>query len=152
MGRNSILGMAQLEWDCLSNCSRAGMDLSPALLQWQKEARFTQWPQSDPQSMNFLLSQWGDGSKDSRKSLEPRKQSVPSTSSPSATKSDVLISSCYLWQTSWVMQRSYLLLSILIKFGSVEKKKKRKKKRSNPVPSSFSPSNSIICQIALRIH
>jgi len=80
--------------------------------------------------MNFFLSQWGDRSKDSKKSLEPRKWSVLSTSSPSGTKSDILISFCYLWQTSWVVQRSYLLLSTLIKLGSVKKKKEKKKQPS----------------------
>lgn len=32
----SISAIAQLEWDCLSNCSRARMDLFSALFQWER--------------------------------------------------------------------------------------------------------------------
>lgn len=55
----SIFAITQLEGDCLSNCSRARMDLIYFLLysnerERGREARFTQWPHSYPQSMNHL--------------------------------------------------------------------------------------------------
>lgn len=141
---SSIFAITQLEWDCLSNCSRARMDFIYVLLYFSerergREARFTQWPHSYPQSMNNLwISQWVDRSRDTDKFLEPRKWSVFSASSPSCTYCDILISFPHVWQTSCVMQRNHCLLPIFTKFGSF-KKTHQTSKNPNPVPSPFKP-------------
>lgn len=137
----SISAIAQLEWDCLSNCSRARRDLIYFLLYSSERERGQIYPLASflPQSMNYLwISQWVDRSKDTDKFLEPRKWSVFSASSPSCTYCDILISFPHVWQTSCVMQRNHDLLPIFTNFGSF-KKTQQTPRNPNPVPSPFLP-------------